>query len=970
MCAVGMRRALQNVAACGTLKGVLDSGPPPSLLIFDDVSTLERLNMREFKVVCLLYKLYSRLEPDGLLLALFALKTKAFSMMLSKADFVIEITPVGSGFGKDVSGQVRCLVCLSCCECSRIYTYAQHFRVAVRHWGTLDEVFLSWWKLILEYINERFYRNVLNKSLMLLAHFYFIDLGTFALEGIIYQNEQPQEAYERWSVFDYDGDIKRRRNVPEYDEVERRLQNLIIRVDESTGSSSLESNLESLCSLLESDLDKYRTKIIEIVTLCVCQLPDKITVYSTLVGLLNAKNFNFGGEIVEKLISDLQEKLEAEDFQQAMFIITFLCDLGNSRVLTLSSIVEFLEALLQCVFEENVPQARTDWFAYVVLRVLPWIGLELSEKKKDELENILEGASKYVEGRRKVHLKMLQVWSSSSPHEQEDYLDCLLAQIKSLQGVGWKEKQIARHYVAFDAALQDALQHNLPSFTPPIHREDSSYPLPMVVFRLFDYADCPEDGTVLPGAHSIERFLIEEELNWIIEFNASDRKICAQELTNYARGANVPIAYMILEVLFSQLFRLPLPPQPTGFYGPVLLDLCRVQSSTMPQVLAQAAELLYQRVATMQPLCLDRFVDWFSFHLSNFGFRWSWNDWKDCLTADRWDAKKIFAREVIERCRRLSYYGQLKEFLPTSFAAMIPPPPDVVCKFDDENQPGYEAASKFLTLIQSRSDDNTIMAEIRDGENRYDPDLFGIFFAVLLKTSAKSFSHTFVALSRYSTTLKTIADTSDEMQEVLLFCLFQCWRHNHLRIIILVDKMLKMQILDCGVVISWIFSESLRSETDRQWVWEVLNTALERLSRHIHKVAHDVEILQKRVDRQRNEAGDEMEDSEVKTREQEELEQQQEKLDNLKDFQKSLFLDVLHKFTVLLTEFIVHCETEGTDFRTPYFAWINGRFKQIFLMHGADLHEFTDDLRRELFSSSDIDPNVLETFQQFVALRE
>lgn len=41
----------------------------------------------------------------------------------------------------------------------------------------------------------------------------------------------------------------------------------------------------------------------------------------------------------------------------------------------------------------------------------------------------------------------------------------------------------------------------------------------------------------------------------------------AEELTNYARGSNVPISYMILEVLFSQLFRLPVPPQPTGFYG-------------------------------------------------------------------------------------------------------------------------------------------------------------------------------------------------------------------------------------------------------------------------------------------------------------------------------------------------------------------------------------------------------------------
>ncbi|PIO60346.1 hypothetical protein TELCIR_18160 [Teladorsagia circumcincta] len=85
---------------------VLDSEVLVSLLIFDDVSVLERLNVQAFAVVRLLYKLYSRLEADGLLLALFSLKTKAFSMMTSKADFVIEITPVGSGFGKDVSGRM------------------------------------------------------------------------------------------------------------------------------------------------------------------------------------------------------------------------------------------------------------------------------------------------------------------------------------------------------------------------------------------------------------------------------------------------------------------------------------------------------------------------------------------------------------------------------------------------------------------------------------------------------------------------------------------------------------------------------------------------------------------------------------------------------------------------------------------------------------------------------------------------
>lgn len=57
-------------------------------------------------------------------------------------------------------------------------------------------------------------------------------------------------------------------------------------------------------------------------------LPEKLTVYTTLVGLLNARNYNFGGEFVEAMIRQLKECLKVNMYNEAVHLVSvflFIC---------------------------------------------------------------------------------------------------------------------------------------------------------------------------------------------------------------------------------------------------------------------------------------------------------------------------------------------------------------------------------------------------------------------------------------------------------------------------------------------------------------------------------------------------------------------------------------------------------------------------------------------------------------------
>ncbi|CAF3672291.1 unnamed protein product [Rotaria sordida] len=692
-----------------------------------------------------------------------------------------------------------------------------------------------------------------------------------------HQNQQQQQQQQQQQS--YDTNKRRKFGGLDDDELtEDKLQITLLSLGQKI-DSTLEQTLRDLCTTLCNDLTKHKKIIFGILNQCIQLLPERITIYSTLIGLLHASIITFGSDFIDTCISSLKECLLTYKFEVIQRYIRFLSDLINVKLISSSSILKLYEILIQTTTETNIPQVRTDFFVSCILVSLPYSGKVLLEKHNTELNRLLYTIDKYVYKRSKIHVPILQVWTSLEPHPQEEYLDCLWAQIKRLNQDEWSESQIFRPYYTYaDTLFSDisaSIVHDLPLITIPIHNDTIIYPLPKIVFRMFDYTDVPEQF-VLPGAHAIERYLIEEEISNIIHTYHTERKDCAIQLTQIRPKNKIPLNYMIVEVIFGLLFKLPRPQHLELFYGSLLLELCKLQPSTLPPVLVQAVDMLFERLNTMKTSCIERFVKWFSYHLSNFQFTWAWQDWINCLDENSESPKIKFIRETLQRCMRLSFHQRIIEFVPEQFYKLVPNKPSPIFKFEEIDPPifGSEYAQLLTKKIKERAAAEDILRTLNTVPNptkddtsatttatssssssiinqttndlTYNMVQIDLFVSSLLWIGSKSFTHSFASLAKYHQLFKILIETEEQQIQVLK-SMYEVWPNHQQMMVVLVDKLVKTQIVECSAVANWIFSSELGSELTNFYVWEILSSTIEKMNRQVEKYHNELLDLRRQL---------------------------------------------------------------------------------------------------------------------------
>lgn len=289
--------------------------------------------------------------------------------------------------------------------------------------------------------------------------------------------------------------------------------------------------------------------------------------------------------------------------------------------------------------------------------------------------------------------------TDESPATSRNLCMLLQKQLQAEAAKGWELACLPRPWQLplEDIEAQDKLatapKHALPAITVPKTVIAGPRPLFPEVF-LSVYAD--QDIESVPGVSDIASSLIRDGLvdtiN-ILDFNRNavarylmdldcyfadgtfvKRATPFDELRNFPDGrATWKPEDVAVDTVFSQLFLLPKPERKVVYYHSVLTEACKLAPAAIAPSLGRAIRYLYRNSPQMDLELNYRFLDWFSHHLSNFGFTWKWAEWVDDTQLPDLHPRKWLLLGALDKEVRLSFAQRIQKTLPEPYQPLVGP---------------------------------------------------------------------------------------------------------------------------------------------------------------------------------------------------------------------------------------------------------------------------------------------------------
>ncbi|CAA7013292.1 unnamed protein product [Microthlaspi erraticum] len=638
-------------------------------------------------------------------------------------------------------------------------------------------------------------------------------------------------------------------------------------------SSDYKDHIETCFGVIRREIERSGDQVLPFLLQCAEQLPHKIPLYGTLIGLLNLENEDFVQKMVENVQANFQVALDSGNCNSIRILLRFMTSLLCSKVIQPASLIVVFETLLSSAAttvdeEKGNPswQSQADFYVVCILSSLPWGGAELAEQVPDEIERVLVGIQAYLSIRKHSSTSGLSFFHNGESENnlaEKDFMEDLLDRIQSLASNGWKLDSVPRPHLSFEAQLVAGKFHELgpikcmeppspPSDLSRAHlgkqKHDALMRYPQRIRRLNIFpANKTED------IQPIDRFVVEEYLLDVLLYLNGCRKECASYM------ANLPVPfryeYLMAETLFSQILLLPQPPFKTLYYTLVIMDLCKALPGAFPAVVAGAVRALFEKISDLDMESRTRLILWFSHHLSNFQFIWPWEEWAYVLDLPKWAPKRVFVQEVLQREVRLSYWDKIKQSIESASALeeLLPAKagPAYIYSSEEgkEKTEEHQLSAELNKKVKEKQSARDMMSWIE--ETIYPVHGFEVTLTVvaqtLLEIGSKSFTHMVTVLERYGQVFAKLCPDNDK-QVMLLSQVSTYWKNNAQMTAVAIDRMMGYRLVSNQAIVRWVFSpENVDQFHVSDQPWEILGNALNKTYNRITDLRKEISNITKNV---------------------------------------------------------------------------------------------------------------------------
>ncbi|VBB76217.1 Putative Nuclear cap-binding protein complex subunit 1 [Podospora comata] len=474
-----------------------------------------------------------------------------------------------------------------------------------------------------------------------------------------------------------------------------------------------------------------------------------------------------------------------------------------------------------------------------------------------------------------------------NPAQSQSLISLLQAQLQAETAQGWALSCLPRPWqfpvgeVETVAKLASAKKHVLPNIVIPKTVVRGPRPLfPEVYISVYGQQEVESVPPPTSLASSLIRDALLDTIN-VLHFNrnATARQLievdCYFAPRTFAlrgtpfdrlRDIEKPKSTwkpedVAVDAVFTQLFLLPNPEHKLVYYHSVLTEACKLAPAAIAPSLGRAIRYLYRNAPRMDLELAYRFMDWFSHHLSNFGFTWKWTEWVEDVELSGLHPRKAFIVGSIDKEIRLSFAQRIKNTLPEPYQKLIGPEkekdvPDF--KFANDDTPFAAEGREIAALLKRKAPDEEIDAVIQRIQSQaIDRDLDAlvastdVFVTCVLYVGSKSLSHVLAAIERTKDRLADAGAASDASRTQIIEAVMAYWSVHPGVALSIVEKLLNYSILTPLTVINWALNDQAGKTRGEALAWAhiyelVFNTVIKvtgRVRQLVVKVSQPDEMV-------------------------------------------------------------------------------------------------------------------------------